>query len=75
LSAEAIGNVGHYISVGEIEVACESLILSIVEEGAQLTADLKVELLDLCYLLGLNENAVFRSDFWSIAFPVLSAKV
>jgi hypothetical protein len=71
LSDEARQNVEHYIEVAELEMACESLVLSVIEEHIQLSADIKEELLRLCCALHLDEEAVFRADFWKIVRPLL----
>lgn len=72
LSAEARQSVEHYIEVAEIEMACESFILSVLEERIALPSDAKRELLELCLSLRLDKGSVFRVDFWQIAYPLLS---
>ena len=72
LSKEGRENVEHFIEVAEVEMACESFILSVAEERIQLPGDAKKELLDLAIALHLDKQSVFRADFWQMAGPMLS---
>ena len=71
LSVEARQSFEHYVAVAEIEMACESFILSVLEEQIELPADAKKELLELCLMLRLDKESVFRADFWQVAYPLL----
>lgn len=71
LSAEAAQNVEHYLDVAEIEMACESLVLSLAEEKIFLQNDTKEELVALCLGLRLDKESVFRADFWAVASAAL----
>lgn len=72
LSTEARQSVEHYIEVAEIEMACESFILSVLDERIELPSDTKRELQELCLGLRLDKESVFRVDFWQVAYPFLS---
>jgi hypothetical protein len=74
LSKEGRENVEHFIEATELEMACESLVLSMLEERVQLSEDAKKELLDLALGLKLDKESVFRADFWQIAGPLLSGR-
>ena len=74
LSNESRENVQHFIENAEAEMACESFILSVLEEKIQLPADVKRELLKIALALQLDKEAVFRADFWQIASPFLRAE-
>jgi hypothetical protein len=74
LSEEGRQNVEHYIEAAEVEMACESLVLSVMEEQIPLSGDVKKELLEFCSTLRLDEEPVFRADFWQIAHPFLSGQ-
>lgn len=67
LSNESKENVQHYIEAAEIEMACESFVLSLLEEQVQMSIKDKKELRDLAMRLQLDKNSVFRGDFWEIA--------
>lgn len=71
LSKESRENVQHFIEATEVEMACESFVLSVLEEKVQLSVDVKKELLDLALGLQLDKESVFRADFWQIAHPLL----
>ena len=72
LSKEGRENVQHFIAVAEVEMACESFVLSVLEEQVQLSDDAKKELLELALALQLDKESVFRADFWQVAGPRLS---
>lgn len=67
LSVDACQNIEHYMGVVEIEMACESLTLSLVHEEIPITPESKDELLQLCTALGLAKESIFRADFWRLA--------
>jgi len=67
LSEGSRAHVRHFVEVAEIEMACESFVLSLLEEGIRLSVDVKRELLDLALDLQLDRESVFRSDFWQFA--------
>ena len=66
LSNAARDHVEHYLEVCELEMACESFVLSIMEESAMLDVTLQVELLEVCRALQLDRQSVFRHDFWKL---------
>ena len=72
LSDEARQNVEHYVGVAEIEMACESFVLSVIEEQIRLSPEARKELLQLSVALGLDKESIFRADFWQKAQAVLS---
>jgi hypothetical protein len=72
LSDEARHNVEHYIEVAEIEMACESFVLSVIEEQVRLSPEAKKELLQIILALGLDKESTLRADFWQIAQTMLS---
>lgn len=74
ISDEARKTVAHYIDVAEIEMACESFVLSVYEENIRLSLEAKDELLQIILSLGLDKESVFRADFWQIAKELLSSK-
>jgi len=74
LSKESQENVRHFIEATEVEMACESFVLSVLEEQVRLSDEAKKELLDLALALQLDKESVFRADFWQIAHPLLSGE-
>lgn len=74
LSDEGREHVQHLIECSELEMACESFILSLLEERIQLSDDVKEELLELAVALELHKESVFRADFWQIASSLLGLK-
>lgn len=72
LSKEGRENVQHFIEAAEVEMACESFVLSVIEEQVQLSDGVKKELLELALALQLDKESVFRADFWQMAGPLLS---
>lgn len=71
LSTDGRENVDHYLGVDELDMACESLVLSVLEEGVGLSPLMKRELMSCCLSLGLDKESVFRHDFWMVAEPFL----
>jgi hypothetical protein len=71
LSNEGREDVQHYIDAAEIEMACESFILFLLEEQVQMPVAVKKELWDLALGLQLDKESVFAADFWKIASPFL----
>ncbi len=74
LSKDARENVQHLVDAGEIEMACESFVVSLLEEQVPLAVDVRKELRDLAIALQLDRESVFRGDFWHIARPVLDSE-
>lgn len=74
LSKESKESVQHFIEVAEIEMACESFILSLLEEKIQLPVEVKRNLRDLALGLQLDKESVFRADFWKIVDPFLRSE-
>jgi hypothetical protein len=71
LTNEDVEHVNHLISVDELEMALEALLLSIYEKRVILLDSDKVILKSLSIELGLDKETVFRSDFWNIIQPIL----
>ncbi len=74
LSKEGRENVEHFIEAAEVEMACESFVLSVLEEHVPLASVSKKELLALTLALQLDKESVFRSDFWKIASTLLTSR-
>ena len=74
LSEESRKSVRHYIDVAEVEMACESLVLAMLDEGVAMTSDSKSELLSIALDLRLDKESVFHSDFWQLAHPFLGGE-
>lgn len=72
LSKEGQNSVKHFIDAAEVEMACESFILSVLEEEVQLSVEDKEALLGMALSLRLDKESVFRADFWKLAGPLLS---
>ena len=53
-------------------MACESFVLSVIEEQIRLSPEARKELLQLSVALGLDKESIFRADFWQKAQAVLS---
>jgi hypothetical protein len=67
LDADTIEAVEHYISHGELEMACELLYLDLINKKAVLhQKKLADKLLETAMLVGLNKESVYKEDFWSI---------
>jgi hypothetical protein len=73
LSHESREHVRHYLDNAELEMACESFVLAMIEEGLIVAPIHRQELLRLCLTLRLDHESVFRSDFWDIAHPYLES--
>lgn len=71
ISGSAREAVEHYIEFAEIEMACESFVLSVLEEQIQLSAEAKNDLLHIILSLGLDKESIFRVDFWQMAKALL----
>jgi hypothetical protein len=71
LSPGGVDHVEHYLGVAEIEMAYESLVLSLMGEQVVLDRRLANELLLLGVALGLDQESVFQGDFWEKAAPYL----
>lgn len=72
MSDDGAQNVRHYLEVGEIEMAYESFILSIIEEQIAIPVEAKNELLELGLTMGLDKESVFKVDFWEVASRLLT---
>lgn len=64
LDREAVQAVNHYIDHDEYEMAFEGLFIEIMKFKEVLDIN-KKETGEIAYLLKLNEESVFESDFWS----------
>jgi hypothetical protein len=71
LSPESLGYVEHYVSVGELEMGCEALVLSLYEERVILNEELSHRLCKICKSLLLGNSSVIRADFWIVASKYL----
>ena len=71
LSAEAKKNVQHYLNHGELEMAFESLGLSVKAEGIHVPRAARELLYPLGAGLGLIEESVFSATFWKEVSPLL----
>lgn len=67
LSSAARQHVAHYLEIGEVEMACESLVLSLNDERVVLSQSEKADLLEVCRTVRLHEESVFRDDAWQLA--------
>ena len=75
LSADAVNHVSHYLSVGEYEMAFESLVLSLMEEQVVIGNKAAREIEIIGQGLNMAEEAVFRADFWPAAISWLQEQV
>lgn len=71
LSGGAISDVLEKMQNAELEMAVESLGLSLLHEGVHIPEDAKPLIKRLCYDLKLNVETVFDSDFWNKILPQL----
>ena len=71
LSQEAVADVEFYIDHGEIEIAYESLGLSIKAEGVLVPNAARAILFPIGLTLNLKTDAVLRADFWDQIGPLL----
>jgi len=71
LSHESREQARHYLDNAELEIACESFVLAIIDESIVVAPSDRQKLLSLCLILRLDHESVFRSDFWEIAHPYL----
>ncbi|WP_431050328.1 hypothetical protein [Roseateles sp. L2-2] len=67
LSADGRTHVDHYIDVGELEMAFESFVLTLMEERISPEAEDRVEMRAIGVALKLDKETVFRPDFWEAA--------
>lgn len=67
LGNEAAATVAQYMAVAELEMACESFVLSLVEESVAISEDTWQELMLICKALDLDKTSVFKADFWEFA--------
>ncbi len=71
LSEEAKKNVEHYLNHGELEMAFESLGLSLKAEAINVPGAARELLYPLAAVLGLIEESVFSASFWKEVSPIL----
>jgi len=71
LSADAVGNVQHYLDNAELELAFESLLLSINQERVSVSQTSKQLLYPLGGLLGVVDDGVLIGNSW----PTLCAVI
>jgi hypothetical protein len=64
LSQEAVDHVEHLLSHGELEMAYESLGLSIEKESASISPDFAPMIYDLGVALQMDRETVFDAGFW-----------
>jgi hypothetical protein len=67
LSNEATANIVQYMAAAELEMACESFVLSLAEESVVISEDAWQELMRICKALDLDKASVFKPDFWEFA--------
>ena len=71
LSSEAVKDIKHYLDHGELEVAYESMVLSLIAEKVILAKAEKENLYSLATTLGLIDEGVLKANFWEEAEPFL----
>jgi hypothetical protein len=74
VSDSDLAAVKHYLDIAEVEMAGESLVLSLMESSVQVDSPEADSLIRMCLALGLDESSVFREDFWAVAQPWLKAR-
>jgi hypothetical protein len=67
LSDEARNHIGSMIEASELEMACESLVLSLIDEMVPINMPEKKLLSDISRELNLEHSSVFKHDFWAYA--------
>lgn len=67
LTTDAVEHIQHYIVHGELEMAYETLVLSCIKEGVEFNSKISEELLSIGKILGMETEAVFECNFWSLA--------
>lgn len=72
LDIDSVEHVQHYVNVSELEMAYESFILSLRENGVDLFSQDAAELIKMGVSLGLNNDSVFQFDFWAENLPWMS---
>jgi hypothetical protein len=65
-------HVSHCLSVGELEMAFEWFVLSLLEVKAVLPPEEKAALRELGFALGLDKESIFRADFWGRVQGIIS---
>jgi hypothetical protein len=65
-------HVTHCLAVGELEMAFESFVLSVLEIEAVLAQVERAALRELGVALGLDKESIFQADFWVRAQKILS---
>ena len=71
LPIEAIQDVEHWLQHDELELAFESLGLSIMRERVVLGSEERMILFPLGPLLGLDRESVLSASFWEDVSPLL----
>ncbi len=71
LSADAIRDVEHWLQHDELELAFESLGLSLRGESVIVSKEVKSILFPIGVLLGLDRESVLSATFWSDVSPLL----
>ncbi|MFW2076595.1 hypothetical protein ACG94X_06650 [Acinetobacter sp. ULE_I010] len=71
LSLESKNHVIHYFNVAEIEMSYESFLLSLKSEDIELNDKDANKLIELGMYLGLDQDSVFKDDFWEYILPWL----
>ncbi len=67
LSSEGRKSAEHFFEVAELEMSCESFVLSVIEDKVLLSYGHKKDLMALVKCLQLDKESVFRGDFWKVA--------
>ncbi len=71
LSAEASKDVKHYLDHAEIEIAYESLGMSLKAENVSIPQQAKEILYPLGIILNVNSESVLSGNFWEEVAPLL----
>jgi hypothetical protein len=71
LAYDSAANAKHYLDVNELEMACESLVLSLMGENVPISDSHAAVLSNMCKALALDQQSIFREDFWSQASKYL----
>lgn len=71
LSLESKNHVIYYFNVAETEMSYESFLLSLKSEDIELNDKDANKLIELGMYLGLDQDSVFKDDFWEYILPWL----
>jgi hypothetical protein len=71
LPADSLSDVQHWLANAELEMALESLGLSIAQAGVNLSPDAKGRLRRLILKYHLDKESVFDGAFWAKVEPFL----